>query len=114
VFSILEFRARQFGQRRELAAESGGISGLITGGDGRWPIVEAVNGAGLPWLLGDIDRSDVQVRPPGGLVAVPTQFVVVVTAERDGEFVAHLAAQCPGLRKFEMMRVARLALADHA
>jgi len=37
-----------------------------------------------------------------------------VTAYRDGEFVAHLAAQCPWLRKFEMMRVARRALADQA
>ena len=45
---------------------------------------------------------------------MPMQFIVVVTAERDGEFVAHLAAQCPRLRKFQMMRVARLALADHA
>ena len=46
----------------------------------------------MPQLLGNIKRGDLQIRPPGGFVAVPMQFVVVVAAYRNGEFVAYLAA----------------------
>ena len=37
---------------------------------------------------------------------------MVSTAERNGELIAHLAAQCSRLRKAEMMRIGRLAPAD--
>ena len=42
------------------------------------------------------------------------QFVVVLAAERHGEFVADLAAEGSGLREFEMMGIARRTLTDEA
>ena len=41
------------------------------------------------------------------------QLIVVIAAHRDRKFIADLAAERPGLSKFEMVRVAGLALANH-
>jgi hypothetical protein len=53
----------------------------------------------LPKIEGDLHRLDVIAIPPGGLVRVATDLAMVDTAERNGEFIADLAAKRPRLRK---------------
>ena len=57
---------------------------------------------------------NLQVGPPGDFVAVAVQLDVVFAAYRNGKFVADLAAQRSGLRKFQVMGIAGLTLAHHA
>jgi hypothetical protein len=73
-----------------------------------------VNQAGLPKLLGGLDRRNAKIGPPSHFIAVPVQVIVVVTAERHGEFIADLAPQGIGLGEFQMMGIAGRSLADQA
>ena len=68
----------------------------------------------MPKLASRFDRCDLNVCPPRDFVAVAMKLLVVVSTQWHGEFVAHLASECSGLCKFEMMRIARRALADQA
>jgi len=56
---------------------------------------------------------DAQASPPLVLSHGLVDFAMVHAAERHGEFVAHLAAQRPGLCEPQMMGVGRLAPAHH-
>ena len=66
----------------------------------------------LPKLSCRFQRGNLQIGPPRHFVAVTVQLIMVLAAERHGEFVADLAAERPGLGKFQVMGVARAALAD--
>jgi hypothetical protein len=66
----------------------------------------------LPKLSCRFKRGNLQIGPPSHFVTAAVQLVVVLAAERHGEFVADLAAERSGLRKFQVMGVARTALAD--
>jgi hypothetical protein len=72
----------------------------------------AVNGAALPKTLCDLDRRNLKVRPPRHFVTAAMQIVMMLTAQRHSEFVAYFPSQRLGLRKFEVVGVARCALAD--
>jgi hypothetical protein len=61
--------------------------------------------ARVPQLFGNRHWLDLHVRPPGLLVAVPMQILVVSTAEWHCEFVANLAAQGSCLGELEVVRV---------
>ena len=52
--------------------------------------------------------------PPCSLVTVAVNLTMMTSAERDGEFVADFETQGSGLRKPQVMRVARLPAADEA
>jgi hypothetical protein len=55
----------------------------------------AKNGRNLPEVLCHFDRRNLHIVPPSNLVAMAMQILVVVTAERDGKFVADLASERP-------------------
>ena len=65
-----------------------------------------------PELTGDLDGVDAGRRPPGLLVAGAMNRAVMRAAERDGEFIARLAAERPRLQVAQMMRIGLLAAAD--
>ena len=69
--------------------------------------------AGLPKTLCNLDRCYLKGPPPCHLIAATVQFVMMITAQRNSEFVANLPSECFGLRKFEVVGVAWCALADH-
>jgi hypothetical protein len=73
-----------------------------------------MNRAGLPKLPGNLKGANLNVGPPRSLVAATVEITMMVTAQRHGQFVAHLASKGGALRKFEMMGVARRAFADQA
>jgi len=74
-----------------------------------WRIIEP----GLsPELTGDLDGVDAGRFPPGLLVAGAMDGAVMRAAERDGEFVAHFAAERPWLHVTKVMRIGLLAPAD--
>jgi hypothetical protein len=52
--------------------------------------------------------------PPCRFIAVPMDFAMVSTAQRDDELVADLAAKSLALGEAKMMRVGRAATADQA
>lgn len=60
-----------------------------------------------PQLFGDQQRRDLHVGPPGLLVAMPVQMLVMWTAERHRKPVTYLAAQGSGLREPEVMGIRR-------
>ena len=66
----------------------------------------------FPQSLGDFERLDVGLLPPGGLVAGLMQFAVMAAAEGNGELIAHLEANGSGLRKAQVMWVRRLTATD--
>ena len=66
----------------------------------------------FPETPGDWQRLDLEVVPPGYLVAGLMQLPVMTTAERNGELVADLEADGSGLGKPQMMRIAGLPAAD--
>ena len=68
----------------------------------------------LPQSLGDFERLDVELLPPGGLVAGLMQFAVMAAAEGNGELIAHLEANGSGLAEAQVMRVRRLPTTDEA
>jgi len=65
-----------------------------------------------PELTGDLDGVDAGRLPPRLLVAGAMNRTVMHAAERDGEFVAHLAAERPRLQVAKMMRIGLLAATD--
>ena len=65
-----------------------------------------------PELTGDLDRVDAGRRQPGLLIAGAMDRAVMRAAERDGEFIAGLAAERPRLQVAEMMRIGLFAAAD--
>ena len=65
-----------------------------------------------PQLTGDLHGIDAGRLPPGPLVAGAMNRAVMRAAERDGEFIAHFAAERPGLEVAEMMRIGLFAAAD--
>ena len=67
-----------------------------------------------PELAGDLDRVDAGRRPPGLLIAGAMDRAMMRAAERDGEFIAHFAAERPRLQVAEMMRIGLFAAADEA
>ena len=67
-----------------------------------------------PKLSCRFDRGNLQVGPPRHFVALAMQLMMVVAAERHGEFVANLASQGSRLREFQVMGIAWRALADQA
>jgi hypothetical protein len=68
----------------------------------------------LPETLCNLGRRNLQVPPPRLLIAAAVQFVVILTAQRNSEFVAHLSAENFGLGEFEVVGIAWGALADEA
>ena len=68
----------------------------------------------LPEVLCNRDRRNLHIGPPGHFVAMAVQIPVMFTTQRDGKFVADLAPERSRLGKFEMMGIARRALADQA
>ena len=65
-----------------------------------------------PELTGDLDGVDAGRRPPGLLIAGAMDRAMMRAAERDGEFIAGLAAERPRLQVAEMMRIGLFAAAD--
>ena len=65
-----------------------------------------------PQLTGDLDGVDAGRRPPGLLIAGAMDRAMMRAAERDGEFIAGLAAERPRLQIAEMMRIGLFATAD--
>ena len=68
----------------------------------------------FPKLLGDWQGIDLQIFPPGHFIAGLMQLPMMTAAERYGELVADFEAECPGLRKPQVMRIGRLPAADEA
>ena len=52
--------------------------------------------------------------PPCSLVTVAVNLTMMTSAERDGELIADFETQGSGLRKPQVMRIARLPAADQA
>jgi hypothetical protein len=51
-----------------------------------------VDGARLPKIFCDFGGRNLKVRPPRHFVAASMQLVMMLTAQRNGEFVAYLPA----------------------
>ena len=68
----------------------------------------------FPKALGDLQRFDIQVVPPGHFVASLVQLTMMAAAERNGELIADFQAQGPELGKAQVMRIGWLAPADLA
>ena len=68
----------------------------------------------LPKTLGDLQRFDIQVVPPGHFVTGLMQLLMVITAKRHGELIADFKTQRSGLSKAQMVRIGRLTPADQA
>ena len=67
-----------------------------------------------PKTSGDLQRIDLQVLPPGHLIAGLMQLSMMATTERHGELVADLETARAQLGEPQMMRIGRLPPADHA
>jgi hypothetical protein len=65
-----------------------------------------------PKLPRDFNGIDAGCLPPGLLLAGAMDRTVMRAAERDGEFVAHFAAERPWLQVTKMMRIGLFAPAD--
>src|SRR5664280_85947 len=66
----------------------------------------------FPKSLGDLQRFDIQVVPPGHLVTCLMQLLMVITAERHGELIADLETQGARLCKTQVMWIGRLTPTD--
>ena len=62
----------------------------------------------------DLQGIDLQVLPPGDLIAGLMQLPMMTAAERHGELVADFETDGPRLRKPQVMRIGRLPAADEA
>ena len=60
------------------------------------------------------DRRGIDVGPPCRLIAVPVQLAMMEATNRDREFIADLAPECPWLGKAQMVRLGRCAAAHDA
>ena len=77
-------------------------------------IVRIIEPGLSPELTGDLHGIDAGRLPPGPLIAGAMNGAVMRAAERDGEFIAGLAAERPRLQVAEMMRIGLFAAADEA
>ena len=68
----------------------------------------------LPKLRRDRERRNLYIGPPCNLIAVPMQLLMVLSAEWNGIFVAYFPSERSRLGEFEVVGVARRALADQA
>jgi hypothetical protein len=68
----------------------------------------------FPKLAGDLERVDASLLPPGLLVADAMNRAVMRAAQRDGEFIASLAAERARLHESDVVRIRRLAAAQEA
>lgn len=68
----------------------------------------------LPKPFGDLERIDLEVLPPGHLIADLMQLPMMSAAERDGELIADFHAHGSGLSEPQMMWVGWLPSADQA
>src|SRR6516162_5404497 len=68
----------------------------------------------LPESLGDFEWLDIELLPPGGLIAGLMQLTMMTSAERNGELIAHLQPDGSGLGEAQVMRVRRLPATDEA
>src|SRR5262245_54233486 len=72
-------------------------------------------GVGLvPEGFGDFQRIDSVLVPPHSFIAASVQLMVMHSAKRHGEAVAHLTSCRPALREFDMMGIRRRPAADKA
>ena len=61
----------------------------------------------LPISPSDFKRVDIEIPPPGHLIAGLMQLPVMTTAEGYREFIADLQPDCSRLRKTQVMRIGR-------
>ena len=66
----------------------------------------------LPKPFGDFKCVDLEILPPGHLIAGLMQLAMMAAAERHGELVADFEAKGSGLGKAQVMRIGRLPAAD--
>ena len=59
----------------------------------------------LPQDAGDKSRINTGLCPPRGFITATVNFAMVTPAQRDGELITDLAAECSKLDKTQMMRV---------
>jgi hypothetical protein len=64
--------------------------------------------------LGNLQRFDAHIVPPGGFVAAVVEFAVMGPAERHGKIVADLAGHRPRLGEADMMGIGRRGAAKQA
>jgi hypothetical protein len=65
----------------------------------------------LPKALRRVQRIDIELLPPCEFVTALVKLAMMKPAEWDGEFVTHLAPECPLFSKPKVMRVRRAAAA---
>src|SRR5262249_43447798 len=80
----------------------------------RWRVGVVLDRACRPQCLGDAQGRDLLVRPPGLLIALPVQRLMMGAAQGDGELIADLATERLGLSEFQMVGIARGLLAHEA
>jgi len=68
----------------------------------------------FPQPLGDRERVDFQIFPPGHLIASLMQLSMMAPAERDRELVTDFEIERSGLGKAQVMRIRWLAAANKA
>ena len=68
----------------------------------------------FPKPLGDFERVDLEILPPGYLITGLVQLPMMAAAERHGELIADFEAQGSGLGRPQVMRIGRLPAADEA
>ena len=66
----------------------------------------------IPKAFGDVERLDVELLPPGDLIAGLMQLPVMTAAEGHGELVADFEADGSRLGKAQVMRVGWLPAAN--
>ena len=76
-------------------ASIGAAVGLL----GAWGSIRPFHTGFLPKLAGHLQGLDASLLPPRFLVLCSMDFPVVNPAERDGELVARLAAECTWLHE---------------
>jgi hypothetical protein len=66
----------------------------------------------IPKPLGDSERVDIDILPPGDFITGLMQLSVMAAAERYGEFISHFRADGARLRKAQVMWIRQLSPAD--
>jgi len=68
----------------------------------------------LPEPMSGPQWIDVDARPPSDLVTAAMNLIMMHAAKRDGELIAHPAAEGAGLSKAEMVGLAGMTSTDEA
>ena len=68
----------------------------------------------LPETFCDLKRIDLQIAPPGSLIAGLVQLSVMAAAQRYGELITHLETDRPRLREPQVVGIGRLPAANQA